>query len=76
MSTRFARAAQHLVDRVQLPATALTVVGTDQSGRRELLVWVDESFRHVLKSLPRTIDGAVVQAEIRQPIVARSTTDR
>lgn len=76
MSTRFARAVQHLVDRVQLPATAMTVVGTHQGGRRELLVWVDESFRHVLTSLPKTIDGTIVQAEIRPTMTTRSPSDR
>ena len=65
------RAVQHLFDRVQLPATALTVVGTDRSGHRELLVWVDESFRHVLKTFPKRIDGAIVHAEVRPMITTR-----
>lgn len=68
------RAVQHLFDRVQLPASALTVVCTGQSGRVELLVWVDEGFRSVLKDFPKRIDGAIVRAEVRPTILARSPT--
>lgn len=68
------RAVQHLFDRVQLPASAVTVVCTGLSGRRELLVWVDESFRGVLKDFPRKIDGAIVRAEVRPKVAARSPT--
>jgi hypothetical protein len=67
------RAVQHLFDRVQLPASALTVVRTGQRGRLELLVWVDEGFRSVLKDFPKRIDGAIVRAEVRPSIVARSS---
>jgi len=68
------RAVQHLCDRVQLPVSALTVVCTGQSGRRELLVWVDEGFRSVLKDFPKRVDGAIVRAEVRPTIFARSST--
>lgn len=73
MNTRpLARTVQHLFDRVQLPPTAVTVVGTGHGQRREVLVWVDESFRNVLKDFPRKIDGAIVRAEVRPTITARS----
>lgn len=75
MSTKpLTRAVQHLFDLVQLPPTAATVVGTGQGDRRELLVWVDESFRNVLKDFPSRIDGAIVHAEVRPTITARTPT--
>jgi hypothetical protein len=66
------RAVEKLFDRVQLPPSAVTVVCTSHRGHRELLVWVDEGFRSVLKDFPRRVDGATVRAEVRPMIMARS----
>lgn len=59
------------MERVQIPPSALLVATARTNDRRELLVWVDAAFRHVLPTLPKKVCGMHVKADILPVLSAR-----
>ena len=75
MKAEITPVVHRLLDRVQLPRAAMTVIDSSSKGHPELLVWIDSHYRHALKTMPKRIGGVLIHAEIRPAITPRDTFD-
>lgn len=74
MSKREEAVVQAFIDYANLPAKSFTVLPTRKDATFGLHVWVDESFMHAVKDMPKKVLGVPITFEAMPVLVAYRRT--
>ena len=75
MSKREDAIVQAFIDHANLPAKSFTVLPTRTGTTFRLHVWIDDSFMHAIKEMPKEVRGVPIVFEAKPTMLAYTTAN-